>query len=491
MTIQLIHTAGRGFAKSLYLRSEQLCYNTDMFASCLRRALLILCLLAGILPAHTAAAQGEMPIYTVQPGDTLSGLAMLFHTPVTRLITANNLNDPNSLEPGRQLFIPSLKGYSGEVKLLTLEPGDTLHTLSRRLGITGPDLQKINFLTHPEALPVGSQVIVVNAATRDVRRLPVTGGMTDLEMAAGLGINPWMASEANALKGPWDLVENDTIFLPASAGASKGDLLPGVSGLQFSMLPLKQGKTVELNARIANGVTLSGMFNGQKLAFFADDQNQATSYSGVARLSQPGIYPMVLTATMEDGKTFSLLQNVMVEEIISYGVDYPFQVADELVEPAVTVPEMDAVNQVVAPVTPEKYWQGAFKSPSPTPDCISSTFGRLRSYNGSDFIYFHSGTDFCGGEQTRIFAAADGVVVFTGALTVRGNATIIDHGRGVYTGYWHQSKILVNVGDHVTAGQTIGMVGATGRVTGPHLHFEVFAGGVQVDPAEWLAGKYP
>jgi len=166
-------------------------------------------------------------------------------------------------------------------------------------------------------------------------------------------------------------------------------------------------------------------------------------------------------------------------------------VADELVEPAVTVPEMDAVNQVVAPVTPEKYWQGAFKSPSPTPDCISSTFGRLRSYNGSDFIYFHSGTDFCGGEQTRIFAAADGVVVFTGALTVRGNATIIDHGRGVYTGYWHQSKILVNVGDHVTAGQTIGMVGATGRVTGPHLHFEVFAGGVQVDPAEWLAGKYP
>jgi murein DD-endopeptidase MepM/ murein hydrolase activator NlpD len=63
---------------------------------------------------------------------------------------------------------------------------------------------------------------------------------------------------------------------------------------------------------------------------------------------------------------------------------------------------------------------------------------------------------------------------------------MIDHGWGVYTGYLHQSEILVKAGDRVEAGQLIGLVGGTGRVTGAHLHFEVWAGGVQIDPMDWL-----
>ncbi len=81
-------------------------------------------------------------------------------------------------------------------------------------------------------------------------------------------------------------------------------------------------------------------------------------------------------------------------------------------------------------------------------------------------------------------------MVFAQIVDGRGGATIISHGRGVYTGYWHQSQINVNVGDQVEAGQTIGMVGAEGRVTGAHLHLEVIVGGVQVDPTEWLEGMY-
>lgn len=98
--------------------------------------------------------------------------------------------------------------------------------------------------------------------------------------------------------------------------------------------------------------------------------------------------------------------------------------------------------------------------------------------------------DFGGGESSPILAPASGVVVYTGALDVRGNATIISHGWGVYTGYWHQSRIEVKVGDVVQTGQTIGLMGATGRVTGPHLHFSVFVGSVEVDPEDWLNGQY-
>jgi len=68
---------------------------------------------------------------------------------------------------------------------------------------------------------------------------------------------------------------------------------------------------------------------------------------------------------------------------------------------------------------------------------------------------------------------------------------VIDHGWGVYTAYGHQSEILVQVGDQVQKGQLIGLVGETGRVSGPHLHWEVIVGGVQVDPLQWLAREFP
>jgi len=74
---------------------------------------------------------------------------------------------------------------------------------------------------------------------------------------------------------------------------------------------------------------------------------------------------------------------------------------------------------------------------------------------------------------------------------VRGNATMIDHGWGVYTGYYHQKEIYVQVGDRVQAGQLIGLVGSTGRSQGPHLHFEVWVNGVQVDPLDWLSQTFP
>jgi len=91
----------------------------------------------------------------------------------------------------------------------------------------------------------------------------------------------------------------------------------------------------------------------------------------------------------------------------------------------------------------------------------------------------------------NIYAPAAGTVVFTGPLTALGNATYIDHGLGIFTGYGHQAEILVNIGDHVEPGQQIGIIGATGRVTGPHLHWEIWANGVRVNPVQWLENTYP
>lgn len=460
------------------------------FGSKILRFLLGVFLLATLAPVNPVKAQDEMPVYVVQSGDTLSQLGQLFHTPTNSLILTNNITDPDNLKPGMKLKIPSLEGFSGVLLRSPLPVGMNAHILSRKLGMTDEEFDRLNFITSPDTLAVKGETLMLQQEDRTQIRLPLTAGQTDLELAVRYGLNPWTASESNHLAGPWDLLANDTLYLPADSANVYEALLPGVTALDFSRLPLAQGQTTLITAKADNGVALSGSLLGSTLTFYPDASGNPSVYAGVQRMTTPGIQTMILTSTAADGSVFSLQQNLPLVRA-DYGYETPLTVSDQTVDPAVTVPEADKITALVTPVTAEKYWSGAFVSPSPTPDCRTSTYGRLRSFNGSDYIYFHSGIDFCGGESTPVFAAADGVVVFTGLLTVRGNATIIDHGRGVYTGYYHQSQILVNVGDRVQAGEKIGMVGATGRVTGPHLHFEVFVSTAQVDPDDWLDGKYP
>jgi murein DD-endopeptidase MepM/ murein hydrolase activator NlpD len=171
--------------------------------------------------------------------------------------------------------------------------------------------------------------------------------------------------------------------------------------------------------------------------------------------------------------------------------DPKLTVPPETLDPAYTGPEDNQITAIVAATNPSHYWTGTFHVPVDDP-CINSGYGDRRSYNGSDYIYFHTGIDYgvCA-NNLNIYAPAPGVVVFTGLLTVRGNATIIDHGWGVYSGLYHQSKILVQVGQIVKAGELVGIIGATGRVTGPHLHWDLFVNGTQANPLDWLANTYP
>jgi murein DD-endopeptidase MepM/ murein hydrolase activator NlpD len=180
----------------------------------------------------------------------------------------------------------------------------------------------------------------------------------------------------------------------------------------------------------------------------------------------------------------------------NYPTDPLLSVAADTIDPTTNDAETQKLVQLTAPVTPTRYWQGGFKNPSPDfPDCHPSLFGDRRNYvgQGTNDTYhtFHSGLDFCGRVGTSIIAAADGVVSFTGMLTVHGNTTIIDHGWGIYSMYCHQSEFDVQVGQQVKAGDLIGKVGATGRVTGPHLHFEIWVNGIEVNPIDWLSNTYP
>jgi murein DD-endopeptidase MepM/ murein hydrolase activator NlpD len=128
-------------------------------------------------------------------------------------------------------------------------------------------------------------------------------------------------------------------------------------------------------------------------------------------------------------------------------------------------------------------WSAPFRKPRTSE--ISSRFGTGRTFNGQ-VTSRHLGVDFRGAQGAPIRAANSGVVALVDHFFLGGNVVYIDHGGGLTTGYLHLSKTLVAVGDHVARGQIIGLVGATGRVTGPHLHWTARYGALTVNPLDLL-----
>ena len=121
----------------------------------------------------------------------------------------------------------------------------------------------------------------------------------------------------------------------------------------------------------------------------------------------------------------------------------------------------------------------------PMSSAVTSPFGTARVFNGTLKSY-HGGTDFRAAVGSSVIAANDGVVVIAKDRYYAGGSVVIDHGEGIYTQYYHLSALNVKVGQSVKKGDIIALSGASGRVSGPHLHFGVIVGGVQVNPINFV-----
>ncbi|MEA3047845.1 MAG: hypothetical protein QOJ53_2177 [Sphingomonadales bacterium] len=115
---------------------------------------------------------------------------------------------------------------------------------------------------------------------------------------------------------------------------------------------------------------------------------------------------------------------------------------------------------------------------------VSGSFGAQRVYRGGVRAAFHSGADIAAGAGARVVAPADGVVALAPppGFSLEGNLVIIDHGMGLSSAFLHLSRAAVRPGQRVRQGEEIGAVGATGRATGPHLHWSLVWNGARIDP---------
>jgi murein DD-endopeptidase MepM/ murein hydrolase activator NlpD len=156
----------------------------------------------------------------------------------------------------------------------------------------------------------------------------------------------------------------------------------------------------------------------------------------------------------------------------------------EVVELKPAPGEQDAASAFRQNVSDVRYWEEPLRLP--VPGCMTSPFGVQRYQNGKPTGDFHAGWDQRGATGVPIHAITGGKVLLARPFHLRGNTVGIDHGQGLESIYMHMSQITAIEGSNVKAGDIIGYVGATGRVTASHLHWTIYANGVPVNPGQWM-----
>ena len=458
---------------------------------------LVLLLFAGLLlgGASSKPVQAQAttyPEYVVKPGDSLLWIAAKFNTTLEAIMSVNQLGPENTLHPGDKIKIPSLAGMQGILSSEYVGLGTSLISLSRRSQAELSQLIRLNRITSPSELFIGREILMTDV-DQESPTAPNTllEGQSFLEMAIKSNVNPWSLGRRNLLQNANHAIPQDSFYVPSSVAQLDALAIPGVGSISIGNLPLRQGDTYYLSVESPGKVQVKSELLDFSPQFTDIGDGKQIAYVGIHALTEPGVYPLSMSFTRDDGFEYRFDQLVVIKSG-NYATDRPLKV-DPATLDGDNIRAEDAIfRSLLAPVTPVQHWDGLFYSPAQDADCVISTFGSRRTYNDDPKIFYHTGLDLGYCKGTDVYAPAVGKVV--GALPgliVRGNTIIIDHGLGVYTIYMHLEEILVEEGAVVERGQLIGVIGTTGRSTGPHLHFEVDIQGTPVNPATWLRRAFP
>jgi murein DD-endopeptidase MepM/ murein hydrolase activator NlpD len=460
--------------------------------------IIALILVFSSIQAVSAQDNGTLPVYIVQPGENMTEIAQKFNITLQELINANNLIDPNLISAGTQLFVPGLEGVSGVLTTEEVNFGDQLRSILLRNRLNIENFKKLNPVTSPAEIFIGSTLVLPQTEDGTASRSNAVLGPNDSQFSSTVqnGLNPWTYFVENGSE-PSTSLPGDVFYYSA------GDQVNTVSSfsnqitrIDVSPLPASQGhtSTVYIYAKAAGN--FSGTYGNKPIFFFQNAENGFYyALNGISAIAEPGLIPLKITGQFEDGEQFSIEQNLL---LTSGGYrNETLTVEQTTVEEAVVQAENEQIQALLEQVSPEKLWVDNFRFPvdgslEDNSIAFSSYFGNRRSYNNGQHTGYHGGLDFSVVLMSlNIYATAPGRVIYAGPMNIRGNTIFIDHGQGVVSGYAHMQEFNVGLGDFVEKGQLIGLIGKTGRVTGPHLHWDIWVNRTPVDPFDWIENRYP
>ena len=424
-----------------------------MRAMTLSRALAVVLVLwlVAFAPRPLLAQDASTPReYTVVAGDTLFEIAQQFGITLEELTAFNGITDPNRLEVGQVLLIPvpgtpadagletddapTASLPAADVVVVRARPGDTVGSMAARYGQTLEQFTALNAVDAAARLFPGQPLIVPRAA---------------------VGTEPLRFGAIRAARVPSQLV---------------------------------QGRTGSVIVETSAPREIGGNWNGLPISFIPmpDAQNQYYAYLPVPALIAPNTYWLTVVYTATNGTPLSQSWPVAVGE-----GDYELQELNlpedrgALLTQDIILPELEKVTAVWSQRTPALYWTQPFSRPVSTEYPTTSPYGTRRTYYTGGPVSYHEGQDFGVPAGVPVLAPGAGIVALAEPLQVRGNAVIVDHGGGVFSGYWHLSEIKVAVGQQVNVGDLLGVSGNTGLSTGAHLHWELRIYGISVDPLQF------
>ncbi len=285
-----------------------------------------------------------------------------------------------------------------------------------------------------------------------------------------------------------------TVVILLSAPAARCIDAVGHDSVRITPSVLANGAPCIFTVALTSGASaVTGKWQGHPVAFFSSpDRRTWFAVAGVDVEVTPGTYPLAIDAELQDGSHRTLRQDVVVEEAPYEKVT--LSVPDKFVEPNAAALKKIAADKIVkdkafanSASTPQ--WLGDFLPPlRHAPE--SDSFGNQRIFNGK-LASVHRGLDYHARPGTPVAAINSGRVVLARPLYYEGGCVVVDHGMGLMSVYMHLSKIEVSVGRRVRRGQIIALSGATGRVTGPHLHLGIRWEGSYLDAAKLFQLQMP
>jgi len=440
----------------------------------------------------SGAASG-VTVHILQQGETIESLSALFRIPVARILQANGLAESIDLQVGTRLIIPlGLTTANYDADNIEFGLGDSLDVVARSRGLSLHELALANRIVNPMSVYVGQQIAIPESVQLRPRTwivVRLSEEQSLITMALDLGISLPELALVNEVADPMTLAPSSLVITP---GNSTTKAVPaGFILARIHPVPLEQGRSAGILITGTKNPVVTGSFNNYPIHFVTSSDSVGGVF-GVDRWTKPGLFPIHVQVRDSNGAILDIDRNILV--ISGHYQSEDIRLSDEeaslLNNPLLVAQENAYIASKMKGFTPNYNWATLFQMP--TAGVLTSTFGTTRLYNAANGVnIYHSGNDLAAQIGTPVYAPADGVVVDTGELAVRGLITILDHGGGVYSGFWHQSRILVNPGDVVAGGQQIGMVGNTGLSTASHLHWEMWVDGVPVDSMQWLREKFP